>query len=113
VLAIEKACDELLKEDPNNEDSCRLKERFLKHRDHLFTFLHLPNVPSSNNASEQALRNGVIYRKVTGGFRSDWGAQAYAQVLSVLETARRRGEDILQTLFGILSQPFKLKLSFG
>ncbi len=73
----------------------------------------MPNVPSTNNASEQALRNSVIYRKVTGGFRSDWGASAYANVASVLETARRRGQDFLDTLLSLLTKPFDLSLSFA
>jgi len=33
----------------------------------------------------------VVFRKVTNCFRSEWGAALYADVRSVLETARRRG----------------------
>ena len=44
-----------------------------------------------NNASERALRNSVIHRKVSGGFRSDAGAEAHAVVSSVVDTARKRG----------------------
>lgn len=113
VLAIEHACDTLLAQIPKSKWSQNLHRRFLKHRDDLFTFLYIPNVPSSNNASEQALRNSVIYRKVTGGFRSDWGAAAYANVISIVETARRRGQDILQTLLDLLTSPFDLTLSFS
>ncbi len=113
VLAIEHACDALLTQVPNSDWSQNLRGRFVKHRDDLFTFLYLPNVPSSNNASEQALRNSVIYRKVTGGFRSDWGAAAYTNVLSIIETARRRGQHILQTLLDLLSPPFDLTLAFS
>jgi transposase len=32
----------------------------------------------------------VIYRKITNGFRSEWGAALYADIRSVVETARRR-----------------------
>jgi len=88
VVAIEHACDALLAQVPPSPDSQNLRRRFGLHRDHLFTFLVIPNVPPTNNASAQALRNSVIYRKVTGGFRSDWGAAAYANVISVIETAR-------------------------
>jgi transposase len=59
-----------------------------------------------------ALRNSVIYRKVTGGFRSDWGAAAYANVVSVIETARRRGQNLLDTLLSLLTPPLDLSLSF-
>jgi transposase len=55
-------------------------------------------VPPTNNASEQALRNSVIYRKVTGGFRSIPGAQCYADLLSLLESARRQHRCFFDTL---------------
>ena len=35
----------------------------------------------TNNVSERALRPSVIFRKVTNGFRSDWGAKVYADLL--------------------------------
>jgi transposase len=113
VVAIEHACDAVLKQVPRSPESQTLRQRFLLHRDHLFTFLSVPGVPPTNNASEQALRNSVIYRKVTGGFRSNWGASAYANVASVLETARRRGQDFLDTLLSLLTRPFDLSLSFA
>jgi transposase len=112
VVAIERACDALLEQVPRSPDSQNLRRRFLLHRDHLFTFLVVPNVPPTNNASEQALRNSVIYRKVTGGFRSDWGAAAYANVVSVIETARRRGQNLLDTLLALLAPPLALASSF-
>jgi transposase len=113
VVAIERACDTLLAQVPPSPTSQNLRRRFRLHRDHLFTFLVVPDVPPTNNASEQALRNSVIYRKVTGGFRSEWGAAAYANVASVVETARRRGQDLLDTLLSLLSPPLDLSLSFA
>lgn len=90
--------DKLLAQSPSSEDSQRLWRRFHKHRQALFLFLDRDDVPPTNNASEQALRNSVIYRKVTGSFRSDWAAQLYANLLSILETARRQGRLIFETL---------------
>lgn len=90
--------DKLLQQEPTSDDSQRLWRRFHKHRQALLLFLDRPDVPPTNNASEQALRNSVIYRKVTGGFRSDWGAELYAHVISILETARRQRHSIFDTL---------------
>lgn len=89
---------QLLAQSPPSEDSQRLWRRFHKHREALLLFLEREDVPPTNNASEQALRNSVIYRKVTGGFRSDWGAELYANLISILETARRMGRSIFDTL---------------
>ena len=35
-------------------------------------------VPYTNNISERHLRPSVIFRKVTNGFRCEWGAETYA-----------------------------------
>jgi transposase len=51
-----------------------------------------------NNGSERELRPTATYRKVTGGFRSDWGADLYAAVRSVIGTAARRGIDAYQAI---------------
>lgn len=102
IEAFECELDKLLDIYPNHADSERLRHRFVKHRKALLLFLHRADVPPTNNSSEQALRNSVIYRKVTGGFRSDWGAELYADIISILETARRQGLEIFSTLVSIL-----------
>jgi transposase len=103
VARIEQALDALLAQFPNNPDSQRLRQRYRKHRQSLFVFLYRTDVPPTNNASEQALRNSVIYRKVTGGFRTAWGATVYANLISILETARRQGRQSFTTLSAILA----------
>jgi transposase len=108
VAAIERRCDALLATPVEGAEASRLWVRFREHRDHLFVFLYDPTVPPTNNASEQALRHSVVHRKVTGGFRSDWGADAHAIVTTVLDTARKRGENLLTTLHAALGQPVAL-----
>ena len=44
------------------------------------------DVPPDNNAGEQALRHVVVHRKVSGGFRSDWRAEAFAALVTVPPT---------------------------
>jgi transposase len=105
VAAIERRCDVLLATPVEGAEASRLWVRFREHRDSLFVFLYDAAVPPTNNASEQALRHSVVHRKVTGGFRSDWGAEAHAIVTTVLDTTRKRGADILTTLHAALGQP--------
>jgi len=87
---------------PTQRDGRRLRRRYGKLREHLFTFLTHPELTADNNASERELRPMATYRKVTGGFRSGWGADLYAAVRSIIGTAKRRGVDayaaIRQTL---------------
>ena len=72
-------------------------------REHLFTFLDHPEVTADNNDSERELRPTATYRKVTGGFRSTWGADLYAAVRSVIGTAQRRGIGAYQAIQTVLS----------
>lgn len=105
---IERHCDRLLQRDLDPPEAKRLQRRFLKHRDKLFVFLYRCDVDPTNNVAERALRPSVIHRKVTGCFRSDWGAKAYAAIASVIDTAELSGIhafDAIQSLFGSPSLP--------
>src|SRR5271166_2242253 len=54
------------------------------------TSLRLRDQPRPRS-DQQRLRAGAApYRKITNGFRSEWGAKLYADIRSVVETARRR-----------------------
>jgi transposase len=87
---------------PTNRHGKRLRKRYGKVRNHLFTFLEHPDVPPDNNGSERELRPTATYRKVTGGFRSKWGADLFAGVRSVVGTARRRGIDAFHAIRAVL-----------
>jgi transposase len=83
---------------PAHRDGQRLRKRYAKVRAYLFTFLDHPELAADNNSSERELRPTATYRKVTGGFRSRWGADLFAAVRSVIGTANRRGIDAYQAI---------------
>ncbi len=72
-----------------------------KHRDNIFTFLMRPDVPADNNASERSLRPVKTKLKVSGQFKSTEGAQQYATLQSIVQSARKCGEDPLAALLAI------------
>ena len=90
---LERGLDAVMALAPTQRDGKRLRKRYARVREHLFTFLDHPEVTADNNGSERELRPTATYRKVTGGFRSTWGADLYAAVRSVIGTAQRRGID--------------------
>ena len=104
VTIIEKQVERLLKRRFSGVGT-NLLERYRTRRDSLFIFLHRTDVPADNNACERALRPSVIHRKVMGSFRSDWGAQTYAALATVLNTARRNGENAFQKLVQLMGTP--------
>jgi transposase len=105
VTRLEKRLDRLLARPLTGRDALTLKTRYQTHRDHLFVFLKRPDVAADNNACERALRPSVIHRKVLGSFRSDWGPRAYAALATVINTAKRTGENVFHTLVNLMGQP--------
>ena len=105
VTRLEKRLDELLHRRVTGRLAVNLLDRYRTHREHLFVFLHRPDVPPDNNACERALRPSVIHRKVLGSFRSEWGPRAYAALATVLNTAKRAGENAFQKLVSLMGKP--------
>jgi transposase len=104
VTIIKKKLDQLLKRRFSGLGT-NLLDRYRTRRDSLFIFLDRIDVPADNNACERALRPSVIHRKVMGSFRSDWGAQTYATLATVLNTAKRNGENAFQNLVHLMGTP--------
>lgn len=105
ILRIEWLCNCLLDRTVIQPEIRKLQNRYLKHRQHLFVFLYHSDVPPTNNVSERALRPSVIHRKVTGGFRSCWGADAYAALASVIDTAALTGVNAFDALQSLIGKP--------
>ena len=64
-------------------------------------FLEDPSIPPTNNAAERALRSGVIARKVSHCSKTQRGADGYAMIKSVVETAKRQAQHPLDVLVGL------------
>ena len=69
---------------PPNPHGRRLQKRYAKIQENLFLFLDDAAIPPTNNSSEQAIRMSTVFRKVTNGFRSDWGRDLFADRKSVV-----------------------------
>jgi transposase len=104
VTLLERRLDRLLERSFTGLGT-NLLDRYRTYRAHLFVFLHRADVPADNNACERALRPSVIHRKVMGSFRSEWGAQAYAALATVLDTAKHAGLNLFQKLVALMGQP--------
>ena len=87
---LNRRLDRLLGLKPTHKAGRKLQETIKAIRGHLFVFVTNRDLEATNNGSERALRPCAVYRKITNGFRSQWGAKFYADIRSVVETARRR-----------------------
>ena len=68
------------------------------------------DVPATNTESERSLRPSATYRKITNGFRSQWGAIEHADIRSTIEPARRRSTGALQAIGDVLALPLPVPL---
>ena len=74
-------------------------------REKLLVFMTRRDVEPTNNVSEQALRMSVIFRRVTNGFRSVWGAESYADIRSIAATGQLHGRSPLTSIRAALVAP--------
>jgi transposase len=100
---LDRRLDRLLAATPTTEAGRKLAQGIRKCRGDLFVFITRRDVPATNNDCERALRPSVIFRKVTGGFRSKWGAHTYAAAASVIATGRLHGNSAFQALQAALA----------
>lgn len=87
----ERRLDRLIAMPVTTPAGAALMRQTKRWRSQFFTFITDRQVPSTNNGAERALRPSVVFRKVTNGFRSLWGADVHALTRSVIGTGRLNG----------------------
>lgn len=100
---LDRRLDRIMAAVPLGEPGRKLRKRIAANRAHLFVFMTNRNVAYTNNVSERHLRPSVIFRKVTNGFRCEWGAETYAAFRSVVSTAKANRASVLDTIRFVLS----------
>jgi predicted RecB family nuclease len=75
-----------------------LRQRLLKYRDKLFTFIRHDGVPWNNNNAENAIKRFAYYREDTVGIMKEAGLKDYLLLLSLCHTCRYRGISFLKFL---------------
>jgi transposase len=87
---LDRRLDRLMALVPTHPAGAKLQTVIKKNRRHLFVFVTNRDLTATNNGSQRALRPCAVCRKITNGFRSEWSSALYADIRSVVETARRR-----------------------
>ena len=99
---MEKILNEVI--DKSFKKIIALQKRLKKYQDYLFLFLKNKLVPPDNNGSERAIRNFKVKQKVSGYFKTNKGAENYAILRSVCDTAIKNNKNPLM--------PFKLVTNY-
>jgi transposase len=102
VADLDRRLSRIMAAVPLGEPGRKLRKRIAANRAHLFVFVTNRDVPYTNNVSERHLRPSVIFRKVTNGFRCEWGAETYAAFRSVVSTTKANRASVLAVLRFVL-----------
>jgi hypothetical protein len=76
--------------------------RLVQYKAEILRFTNNFDVPFDNNQAERDVRNVKVKQKVSGGFRSDNGADDYAATVSVIGTVIKHGKSVLHSVSSLL-----------
>lgn len=88
---------------PKKTKGRNLLDRLIKHQDAVVAFAFHPEVPFSNNQAERDIRPTKTKMKVSGCFRTQYGAEIYARIQSFTSTVRKFQFNPFNELYTVLS----------
>lgn len=91
-----------------SDDAVKIQTRIRNQNNNLLTALLYEGVPLTNNLAERLIRPMVVTRKISGGSRSDNGAEIHAVNMSIIQTVKMRNQPLIPTLHSYI-----LKAAFG
>lgn len=83
--------------DYSGEDM-KLLRRLKKYKENHLIFMYDFRIPFDNNLAERDLRMIKAKKKISGGFRSDRGGEAYTDIKTYLSTMRKQGNNLYQSI---------------
>lgn len=90
--------NKLIKGRVAKKEEKRLLNRLKKYKGNHLLFLYDFRIHFSNNMSEKDLRICKNRQKMAGGFRTASGRQMYCEIMSFIETVKRRGFNIFHSI---------------
>jgi transposase len=84
-------------------DAMNLAVAFFDYRDEILAFTTDLTVDFSNNQAERDLRMAKLQQKISGGWRTEDGIKAFADVRSYIDTGRKHGQNPLSILTQLLT----------
>lgn len=110
VKKIEKSFGRLLMLPSSSHALTKVLEKLRSNKDKLLLVLKYPDTPIHNNGSEQAIRDYVKKRKISGSTRSENGRKCRDTFASIKKTCRKQGINFWDYLNDRHSKKFQIKL---
>ena len=81
-----------------NRPGYNLLKRLKDFKEETIRFITDWSFPFTNNQAEQDIRMMKVQQKISGGFRTTFGAQKFARIRSFISTARKQSWELWDTL---------------
>ncbi|MEO6190135.1 MAG: transposase [Saprospiraceae bacterium] len=77
--------------------------RMKEYKHQILEYAFNPDIPFTNNQSERDLRHCKVKLKVSGCFRSIWGAEVYARIIAFISTLKKNSFNLFDELSRLFS----------
>ena len=85
------------------KESRRMIKRMIKYELETLLFMLDFDVPFTNNLAERDCRMPKAKQKISGCFRSEGGAKAFARIRGYISTVKKRGKNVMDGLVSVFN----------
>ena len=104
IIALSKKENENINSSFYKSKAKTLSNRCEKYKENHLAFIKDFNVPFDNNLSERELRIIKTKTKVSGGFRSEDGCENYCNIISIINTAKKRNINPFKAIISVFNK---------
>jgi len=79
-----------------------LIERLKLHKHQILLFMQDPKVPFDNNLAERDIRMAKLHLKISGGFRSQKGQDAFCRIRSYISSANKQNVSMFSAIYAAM-----------